>query len=124
MQQYISSAEACTLLDRVLQTVQSLKTARAMFVQRIQVQAPPPPPPQPEEALVSSVIEAEPALPPTDTRRVAPVLTIKLADLVQAGNAARARRVQTGKSQRTASRPQHNVRKVEILYRKGFRLVS
>jgi hypothetical protein len=116
MQQYITSAEACQLLDRVLQTVQSLNAAfSALF---------PPPATIPEVRALEATVP-EPSVVPAP-EPVAPVLTIKLSDLVRASDNVQRRNKQHKRHQRQNHQPRHErrVRNVEVVYRRAFRMVS
>lgn len=128
MQQFITSTEACALLDRILQTVQTLNRARASL-SPVQTRAPAiqerQPPPQPlvfSTPVVGTVVLPQPKEP------VIPVLTIKLADLMREGSAARARRQQHNRpprpTQRTRPKPLRPERDVEVIYRKSYRVAS
>lgn len=123
MQQNPTPAELSSLLDRVLLTSQALKRAIASCV--IDVPA--------------AVQAEEIAELPIDEPRVTPVLTIKLADLVREGNAARKRRLQNAQRLRRElpppparqsppvrrQRPSDRVyREIEVIRRKSLRLVS
>jgi hypothetical protein len=136
MQQFITSSEACALLDRILQTVQSLKLATAEVIQRTS-------PPAPQPVLPPAIVE-EPTVLPLDERPIAPVLTIKLSDLIRESTAAKERRQQrqVPRLQKRAPdepaplllharprpqrplRPIRQVREVEVVYRRNYRLVS
>lgn len=131
MQQFITSSEACALLDRILQTSQSLNKAISKYVlPNIQTKpaatAIPSPPPVAETAVLP-MKKAEPAVPSIDDAPIAPVLTIKLSDLVREGEYSRQRRLQQqrGRNQRPP-KPRHKrqMRDVEVLYKRGFRMVS
>src|SRR3954470_16711881 len=94
MQQFISSVEAQALLDRILQTSQSLNRAIAELAVPV-VEKHTAPTPVTVEASLSSVEKAklEELSPPS--RTVAPALTIKLADLIRESARAQQRRRQT-----------------------------
>jgi hypothetical protein len=135
MQQFITSAEACALLDRILQTSQSLNRAFDEYVRKDPLS----PPPQPVVAApIPAAIVAQPALLPQPMRPVAPVLTIKLSDLMNARDEARRRRAQrqtepSPQPQRAASAPppapmhrpkalprtHQRPREVEVIYRRA-----
>lgn len=123
MQQSLTSSEVCGLLDRVLNTLNTLNKVRTSLqekesiseVQTIRVNT--------ESRQVS---RAEPGV---CHQSITPVLTIKLADLVREGNAARARRGQHVRPQRpikpptprVTSRvtlPLREVRTIEVLYKR------
>lgn len=121
MQQFITSAKACELLNRVLQTVQTLNQTRELFFGNASKPAP----------------IAGPMVLPTERMSVAPVLTIKLADLVREGAEARERRNQHSRPQRPVNKPrQHqqfipkkshftrDLRAIEILYKRTHKLAS
>jgi hypothetical protein len=116
MQQFITSAEALALLDRVLQTSQSLSAAIDRFVRPIAA------------APIQPVIVEEPTVLPEPPCPVAPVLTIKLADLMRE-SAAYQRRHPTPKPKPQRTRPvirnlTKTQRDAEVLYRRSFRMVS
>lgn len=111
MQQFITSSEACALLDRILQTSQSLNWAINEYVRKDPLK--PVIAAQPEP--VSAAIVPEPVVLPEPPRAVAPVLTIKLSDLMQARDEARRRRTQRGSQPQPAqevrqARPERNER--------------
>lgn len=121
MQQFITSAKACELLDRVLQTVQTLNQTRELFFGNA----------------LKIVPTAGPIVLPTERMSVAPVLTIKLADLVREGAEARERRNQHSRPQRPVNKPRQQqlliprkphftreLRAVEILYKRTHKLAS
>lgn len=138
MQQFITSSEACALLDRVLQTVQSLNQARIDIVQRTT-------PPVLQPALPPVIVE-EPIVLPSEDRPIAPVLTIKLSDLIREGAAAKERQRHRQRHHKAPSRPPtqepppillharqrpkrplrpvRQAREVEVVYRRNYRLVS
>jgi hypothetical protein len=118
MQQLTTSAEACALLDRVLQTVQTLNRALASLQPQVPSSAP-------QARPLPMVVR--PVLPQLEDA-VAPVLTIKLSDLMREGTAARERRQQHTRPQRP-NRPRSKplrpqLRDVEVIYRKSYRVAS
>jgi len=133
MQQFITSSEACALLDRILQTVQSLSQAIIDIDRRTA--------PLVLESALPPVIVGEPSVPPPDERPIAPALTIKLSDLIREGMAARERRQRRPHplkprhsppeatpiqlhARKRSKRPLRPTRDVEVVYRKNYRLVS
>lgn len=149
MQQNTVSAEILALLPRIAQTSQSLNRALDKYVHN----DPFAPQAKSETLIVAAndlpVKSEETTVLPVDGTRQAPVLTIKLADLVQAGNEARRRRLQAAHRLRRQSvvtptpaqekppvvrrparparpaRPVDRVyREIEVIRRKGLRLVS
>ena len=139
MQQFITSAEACALLDRILQTSQSLNRVIDEYVRHDPFAKPKI---QPPELVVAPPVES---VLPDPRKAVAPVLTIKLSDLMRAGDEARRRRTQhrndpQPQQQQTQQRPppparEHrpkplraSPREVEVIYRRsvgrGLRVVA
>jgi hypothetical protein len=125
MQQFISSVEAQALLDRILQTSQSLNRAIAQLAAPV-VETRIVPPPVTEEASLSSVEEAKVEVLPLPPRTVAPALTIKLADLVRESTRAQQRHRQTlhPKPQPRPIPIRKRGKEVEVLIRRSFRMVS
>lgn len=127
MHHNLSAAEACALLDRVLQTVQSLSEAYERLFPKVPVSVEA----QPANTQIHREKEAEQIVVPIVKRPVAPVLTIKLSDLVREGERAQRRKQTTTPSQRPPAkrvpfrdRRRGPPREVEVIYRKGIRLVS
>jgi hypothetical protein len=136
MQQFITSSEACALLDRILQTSQSLNRAINEYVRNDPFAKPPEP--------IQAAILPEPVVLPTPERAVAPVLTIKLSDLMRVTDESRRRRTQrpsrpqpekahsapspTSRPKEPSRRPMRSTRapEVEVIYRRSpsFRMVS
>lgn len=126
MQQFISSAEASALLDRILQTSQSLNRAIAQLAVPV-VAKPVTPTPMAVEASLSPVEEAKLEVLPPPQRTVASVLTIKLADLVRESARAQQRRQALNPKHRSAPRPipiRKRGKEVEVVIRRSFRMVS
>lgn len=127
MQQFITPAESSALLDRVLQTVRSLSDARtSLFGKDLGVVAT-------QDTMETGAVVA-PVLSSIVGRPVAPVLTIKLDDLMRAGAEARERRNQHVRPQRPVNKqrqqPQkgfqslRELRSIEVLYRRTHRMAS
>jgi hypothetical protein len=110
MQQFLSSEEACVLLDTVLRTAQGLRRAFEAhgFLGTVAV----------DQA------DTTPSKPPLEPP-VAPVLTIPLAALQREGELARRRRNQrSGRVNVPRRAPPRSRTPTEVIYRRGFKLVS
>lgn len=140
MQPHPTSAELCALLDNVLQTIHLLKQALDQCVPppAAQAKAPPPEPVPPVDPV------------PVEPKRVAPVLTIKLSDLLRAADEAKKRRqpqaithLEEGRAWREQRRQRHlevlraqskrsrvaqaldrKMQEVEVVYKGGLKRVS
>lgn len=113
MQPHSTSAEICSLLDNVLQTLHLLKQAVEQHVPIPAVQVAPPLP--------------EPETPtPVMPKRIAPVLTIKLSDLQREREKAQRRKASSPVKRPPVrqARPRRPLPEPEVIYRRGFRLVS
>jgi hypothetical protein len=125
MQHTLSSAEVCDLLDRALQTSQSLNRAmRQLFPPILATPASPPSVPVLTTS-VSPANEAKLGVLPIPPKPAAPVLTIKLADLLQA--AERKRNHQPPPKRAPRSVPTYRRRPerfVEVVHRRSFKMVS
>jgi hypothetical protein len=119
MQQFITSSEACALLDRVLKTVQSLNSALELYVTKPIIQAQPLPAPAENMAVLPAVERVVPA-------PKAPVLTIKLSDLIRESENVQRRNKQHARHRRSNHQPRHKRQapNVEVVYRRSHRLAS
>lgn len=134
MQQFITSSEACGLLDRVLASVQNLNAAKAFMLSSVPNQVTLPATAAAEEECrppietVATPMTCE--LPVTSSSKK-PVLTIKLGDLLREGEAARERRAQHNRPPRSTNRPiikprqtprnlppMREIRTIEVLYKR------
>ena len=137
MQQFITSSEACGLLDRVLASVQNLNAAKVSLfpsethqVELMATAAAEEEREAPPETLIPPMMDELPAMPSFE-QPVAPVLTIKLGDLLREGAAARERRAQHNRPPRPVNRPSNKprqiprnlpprreIRTIEVLYKR------
>jgi hypothetical protein len=137
MQQFLTSTEACGLLDRILASVQNLNATKASLfpsetnqVELMATAAAEEEREAPPETLIPPMMEEMPVLPAFE-RPVAPVLTIKLGDLLREGAAARERRAQHVRPPRPITRPpviqrqtprnlppMREIRTIEVLYKR------
>jgi len=122
MQHSLTISEACSLLDRVLVTLNNLNQARASFQESEKI----------EEVQTTAVVmkDSPTAQKEPEKTSKSSVLTIKLADLIREGDAARARRGQHVSPQRPVrpppvrlplprvTPPLREVRMVEVLYKR------
>lgn len=127
MHHHLSAAEARALLDRVLQTVQSLSETYERLFPRVPVSVEA----QPANNQNDREKEAELIVVPRVKKPVAPALTIKLSDLIREGERAQRRKQNATPPQQPPTkrvpfrdRRRGRPREVEVVYRKGFRLVS
>ena len=123
----IDPAEACALLDHVLQTVQSLDTAFARYFPKVPVSVEAQPPASLTSKQIHREIEAELTVSPVERRPAVPVLTIKLSDLIREAERAKNHRqfkapAQQRRPWKHKRRHRHPATDVEVVYRKGFRV--
>lgn len=131
MQQAIRPSEACALLDQVLRTLQTInQVVASISVKPKEMRVIAQPEPVMEQRKVVQLVEEHP---------VSPVLTIKLADLIREGSAARDRRNQHIRPQRAFNtrpqpRPQpkpqvrprsmYETRTIEVMYKRTHKMAS
>lgn len=127
MGQFITSTEACALLDQILNTIQHLTKTRASLAGVPSVTGAEP---AKVEPMVQAELVREPIAVKVPERAKSSVLTITLADLVREGSAARERRNQHVRPQRPQKPravpqlapqrlpPLREVRTIEVLYKR------